>query len=75
MATRDLAEGRPERAGADELDRSPLSPEEIERGLRIVAELRAKHAAMLAERDGRPFAPPAWVLIDEARDERTRQLG
>lgn len=56
-------------------DRTPLSEEERERGLRALAELREFHAKLLAERGGRPFSPPSWELINEARDERTRQLG
>lgn len=60
---------------AEQFDHSPLSREERERGLRVVAELRVLHARMLAERGGRPFSPPNWQLINEARDERTRQLG
>ncbi len=55
-------------------DRSPLSAEERERGLRIVAELRRLHAEMLAERNGRPFEP-AVAVLHEQRDERGRQLG
>lgn len=58
-----------------EFDRSPLTPEERERGLRAVTELKALHAKMLAERGGRPFSPPAWHLIREARAERSRDDG
>lgn len=52
-----------------------LTPDEQQRGLAALARLRELHAAMLAERNGRYFSPPNWELINEARDERTRQLG
>ncbi len=38
------------------------------------SELDQLRAKMLAERGGVPFSPPAWELINEARDERTEQL-
>ena len=75
IATEGGVRERTERRAGGGIDRSPLSAEERERGLHALAELEALQAEMLAERDGRPFSPPNWQLIDEARDERTRQLG
>ena len=54
--------------------RARLTPEERERGLRAVAELRRLHAEIMAEREGRPFPVSATDLLHEAREERTRQL-
>jgi excisionase family DNA binding protein len=50
-----------------------LTPEEIQRGLEAMdrAEQRAKE--IQARRGGKLF-PPAWITINEQRDERTRQL-
>ncbi len=52
-----------------------LTPEQRERGLAAMARLRELNDELLAERGGRPFSPSSLELLDEARDERTRQLG
>lgn len=55
--------------------RTRLTPEERERVLRLIEDLKASHVQAMAERNGQPCSPPAWQLINEARDERSRQLG
>lgn len=50
-----------------------LRPAEQEGSLRALAELERLDQELLERRNGRPFSP-AWKLLDEARDERTRQL-
>ena len=50
-----------------------LTPEEQARGLAAVQRLRDLQAQMLRERGGELF-PSSSVLINEMRDERTRQL-
>lgn len=50
-----------------------LTPEEQARGLAALERLREIHARMLRERGGELF-PSSSDLINEARDERTRQL-
>jgi len=52
-----------------------LTPEQRERGLAAIARLRELNDEIMAERGGRPFSPSALELLDEAREERTRQLG
>jgi hypothetical protein len=52
----------------------PLTPEEVERGLALVAKLREFQAKLLAERRGVPF-PPGWKDLNDSRDERSRELG
>ncbi len=51
-----------------------LTPEEQRRGLAAAARLRELQDEMIAERGSRPFSPPNWQLINEGRDERTRQI-
>ena len=51
----------------------PLTPAERERGLRAIEELEGLSREMLKRRGGEPF-PPSWELLDQARDERTREL-
>ena len=51
-----------------------LTPEERERGLAALERMKALSDEILAERGGKPFSP-SWELLNEARDERTRQLG
>ena len=51
-----------------------LTPEEKERGLAAMARLKALSDEILAERGGKPFSP-SWELLNEARDERSRQPG
>lgn len=50
-----------------------VRPAEQEGSLRALAELERLDQELLERRNGRPFSP-AWKLLDEARDERTRQL-
>ena len=50
-----------------------MTPEEQERGLRALEELERYSDELLAERQGRLFEP-SWKLLEEAREERTRQL-
>ncbi|MCD6030517.1 MAG: Helix-turn-helix domain [Thermomicrobiales bacterium] len=51
-----------------------LTPEERDRGLAALERMIALSDQILAERGGKPFSP-SWELLNEARDERTRQLG
>jgi hypothetical protein len=51
-----------------------LTPEEKQRGLDAMERLKALSDQILAERGGKPFSP-SWKLINEARDDRSRQLG
>jgi excisionase family DNA binding protein len=73
----------PARAGADKegemasIERPVirrLTPEERQRGLNAVARLKELQQELLAARGGNPFSP-SWELLNEARDERSRQLG
>ena len=50
-----------------------LTPEQQRQGLEAVERARKSQAEMLARRGGKPFTP-SWELLNEARDERTRQL-
>lgn len=53
--------------------RDRLSDEERERGIRAAAELdRLRHELFV--KNGRKKSPPSWKLINEMRDERTREL-
>ena len=56
--------------GADDT----LTPERIRRGLEAMDRLEERSKKILAERGGKPFTPEGWVLINEARDERSREL-
>jgi excisionase family DNA binding protein len=51
----------------------PLTPEERERGLRAMEEAQALSERILRERNGELFSP-SWEIINEFRDERSRQL-
>ena len=51
----------------------PLTEEEQQKALAIVAELQRLRAEMLARRRGVPF-PDSWELINEERERRSRQL-
>ncbi|MGH2533598.1 MAG: helix-turn-helix domain-containing protein [Thermomicrobiales bacterium] len=51
----------------------PLTPEERRRGLEILEELKQIQQRMLEKRGGKPFSP-GWQLINDMRDERTREL-
>lgn len=50
-----------------------LTEEERRRGLKILEELREIRQEQLRRRGGVPFSP-SWEIINEMRDERTRQL-
>jgi len=50
-----------------------LTPEEQRRGLEAIERSRRLQAEMLARRGGKLFSP-SWELLNEARDERNRQL-
>ncbi len=50
-----------------------MTDEDRERGLRALENLERLDRELLAQRGGKPF-PPSWKLINEARDERTREL-
>lgn len=73
----------PSGGGSAQMARSPhvdqppmrdrLTPEEQARGRRALAELERLNEELLQQRSGRPF-PSSWEMINEARDERTRQL-
>lgn len=51
-----------------------LTPEERERGLAAMERARELRHQILAQRGGKLF-PPSWKILNEMRDERTRQLG
>lgn len=53
--------------------RRRLTPEEIQRGLEAMDRAQQRAAETRALRGGKLF-PPAWITINEQRDERTRQL-
>ena len=63
-------------SGESEQDAKPrrLTPEERERGLEAMKRMKALSDEILAERGGKPFSN-SWELLNEARDERSRQLG
>ncbi|MGH2617424.1 MAG: helix-turn-helix domain-containing protein [Thermomicrobiales bacterium] len=50
-----------------------LTPEEIQRGLEALERARVLREEITARRGGKPF-PPSWEILNELRDERTRQL-
>lgn len=49
------------------------TPEQRRQTLEAVAQARRLQAELLERRGGKLF-PPSWELLNEARDERTRQL-
>lgn len=51
-----------------------LTPEEQRRGLEAMERMKTLSDKIVAERGGVPFSN-SWELINEARDERARQLG
>ena len=59
----------------DRLDRSPLTPEERRRGLEAMDVANRLRQEILERRGGEPFTPESWVLLNESRDERSRDLG
>jgi len=60
-------------AGDEELKFRRLTPEEKQRALDAMARAQELSKRTLAERGGRLFSP-SWEIINEQRDERTRQL-
>ena len=50
-----------------------LTPEEIQRGLEAMYRAQQRAAEIQEERGGKLFSP-SWEIINEQRDERTRQL-
>ena len=50
-----------------------LTPEEKERGLRALENLRRLHERVRAELGNKPLTP-SWEILAELRDERSRQL-
>jgi excisionase family DNA binding protein len=50
-----------------------LTPEERERGLAAVERFRQLQEELLAKRGGRLFSP-SWELLNEARDQRSRDF-
>ena len=51
-----------------------LTPDQRRRSLAAVEAAKRLQHELLAERGGKPFSP-SWELLNEARDERSRQLG
>ena len=58
---------------SDQSDVRRLTPEEQRRALAALERAERTQAKILADRGGEPFSP-SWELLNEARDERTRQL-
>jgi hypothetical protein len=50
-----------------------LTPEEKQQALEIMDRIQQRAKEITARRGGKLF-PPAWITINEQRDERTRQL-
>ena len=64
----------PRREGGEDWRTVPkLTPDEQAKALAVVEDLRRMREELLAEREGRPFSP-AWILVNEARDERSNEL-
>ena len=51
-----------------------LTPEDVERGLTALEHAQQISRQILAER-GEELFSPSWEILNELRDERTRQLG
>jgi excisionase family DNA binding protein len=49
------------------------TPEEIQQAREAMARARKSREEITARRGGEPF-PPSWMILNELRDERTRQL-
>ncbi len=60
---------------ADGQERVPrrLTPEEVQQALEVMDRIQQRAKEITARRGGKLF-PPAWITINEQRDERTRQL-
>jgi hypothetical protein len=57
----------------ERLKRRRLTPEEVRQGLEAMERVKRHSEEIHASRGGTPF-PPSWKIINEMRDERTRQL-
>jgi len=51
-----------------------LTPEQRRRALEALEQAQQLAKEILTRRGGKPF-PPSWIVINEQRDERSRQLG
>jgi excisionase family DNA binding protein len=60
-------------AGDERWEPRRLTPEEQQRALEAMDRAK-RHAAETRARRGGKLFPPAWITINEQRDERTRQL-
>ena len=68
---------RPDRRGRvlqESLDRSPLTPEAQRRALEAMDAAERLAQEIRARRGGRLFTPESWELLNESRDERSRDL-
>jgi excisionase family DNA binding protein len=52
----------------------PLTPEEVERGLKAMREAFALSDAIMARRGGKPFTPSSAEIIRREREKRSRQI-
>lgn len=52
-----------------------LTPEEVEYGLAVMDEAERLSKDLMNRLGIEKFEPESWVLLDEARDERAKQLG
>lgn len=52
-----------------------LSKAERERAMAAVARIHALREKLFAANGYRPFEPEGWQLLNDSRDERSRQLG
>ena len=65
---------RARRAGRTEpIELVPMFPTEAEDQMAVIEKLRAFQEEILARRGGKLF-PPSWIDINEAREERSREL-
>ncbi|MBI2886596.1 MAG: helix-turn-helix domain-containing protein [Chloroflexi bacterium] len=60
-------------AQTERLTQGPLTVKEQRRALKAVQDAQRLQAEMLAQRGGKLFAP-SYSILDELRDERTRNL-
>ena len=51
----------------------PLTHAQQRHALAVIERLKQRQAELLAERGGQPFSP-SWEILNELRDERSRQL-
>ena len=68
------ARGDEERRGAAAKAKDRMSERDSQRWIKALAESKKMRDEMFAARGGRPWIP-SDVLLNEARDERTEQLG